>query len=372
MKKTLSALLISAFFVIVLVISASAADINDGVLLIKGDLDHDGKITVTDARTCLRAAVGLEELTSEQTVLAKFENSKKIGVGDARRILRIAVGLDMPLPKDHVHSLTDGAVTKPTCTSVGYTEHRCSGCARTFYLFTPAVDHTVVDASGVCRVCGYRFYLDIMDGKKNFDLRPNETQIVRVKLPDDCEEPIEIETSTDALTTQLDECTYVNKTDGEYIFLFITVKDKDFKGGVVNVYFRNMPFVKTTIYVTYSPITLTHELTTNIGNAPDPGRLLGCSPFYVNSYTDEEEYLTGFALQYETNNLSFNEISSKLNDLLSSKGFMPEKTQQQELDGVKYTVKYYDNPRSGLKAAVYFRLNGDKLIELFYTFGSRV
>ena len=44
----------------------------------KGDVDGDGEITASDARLCLRAAVGLEELTKEQWAAAGLETLERI------------------------------------------------------------------------------------------------------------------------------------------------------------------------------------------------------------------------------------------------------------------------------------------------------
>lgn len=58
------------------------------------DVDSDGKITVSDARTVLRAAVGLEELPAGTLKRVDFAGQGRADVTQARFILRIAVGLD--------------------------------------------------------------------------------------------------------------------------------------------------------------------------------------------------------------------------------------------------------------------------------------
>ena len=60
----------------------------------KGDVDGDGEITASDARLCLRAAVGLEELTKEQWAAADTDGDGEITASDARLTLRAAVGLE--------------------------------------------------------------------------------------------------------------------------------------------------------------------------------------------------------------------------------------------------------------------------------------
>ena len=61
-----------------------------------GDIDNNGEVDVNDARTALRAAVGLEELTagSLSFLAADADKNGEIGVEDARMILRSAVGLE--------------------------------------------------------------------------------------------------------------------------------------------------------------------------------------------------------------------------------------------------------------------------------------
>lgn len=63
-------------------------------VIIKGDVDGDGKIAAADARVALRASVGLESLSDWQTKAANVENNEKIDAAAARLILRASVGLE--------------------------------------------------------------------------------------------------------------------------------------------------------------------------------------------------------------------------------------------------------------------------------------
>ena len=66
-------------------------------MLLMGNVNGDGKdktVTVADARTALRAAVGLETLSGIKLFLANVDGTAGISVGDARLILRMAVKLD--------------------------------------------------------------------------------------------------------------------------------------------------------------------------------------------------------------------------------------------------------------------------------------
>ena len=60
-----------------------------------GDVDGNGKIEAADARLALRAAVGLETLTEEQTLAADVDGIVGLSASDARLILRAAVGLEI-------------------------------------------------------------------------------------------------------------------------------------------------------------------------------------------------------------------------------------------------------------------------------------
>lgn len=61
---------------------------------VPGDLDADGKITASDARFTLRAAVNLETFSDAQKQSADLDGNGRITSADARIILRRAVGLE--------------------------------------------------------------------------------------------------------------------------------------------------------------------------------------------------------------------------------------------------------------------------------------
>ena len=58
-----------------------------------GDLDGDGLITANDALIVLRASIGLETLTAEQTRLADIDSDAAVTSSDALEVLRYSVGL---------------------------------------------------------------------------------------------------------------------------------------------------------------------------------------------------------------------------------------------------------------------------------------
>lgn len=59
-----------------------------------GDIDENGKIDASDARTLLRAAVGLEKITSTLKTRGDVDKDGELTSFDARTVLRVAVGLE--------------------------------------------------------------------------------------------------------------------------------------------------------------------------------------------------------------------------------------------------------------------------------------
>ena len=60
----------------------------------KGDVDCNGTVSASDARTILRLASNLVTVTEEQEKLADYNSDNKITAADARKILRVSAGLD--------------------------------------------------------------------------------------------------------------------------------------------------------------------------------------------------------------------------------------------------------------------------------------
>lgn len=87
MKKVLSLLLVFA-----MILSFGAVASAKTVKL--GDLDGNGRITASDARTILRYASKLDAYDSEQLTIADIDKNGKISASDARTVLRIASKLE--------------------------------------------------------------------------------------------------------------------------------------------------------------------------------------------------------------------------------------------------------------------------------------
>ncbi len=94
MKKVLSMILAAAMLLTCLAAAFAARP---------GDMDADSKVTASDARTVLRAAVGLDVLTPEQFAAADADRDNRITASDARLVLRCAVDLESldpaPIPE---------------------------------------------------------------------------------------------------------------------------------------------------------------------------------------------------------------------------------------------------------------------------------
>ncbi len=111
--------------ILCVVMLLSVIPLNISLAAEMGDLDGNGKLESSDARTVLRAAVGLDNLTDEQFILADTDGNGKIESSDARAVLRAAVGLE-PLKPLHTHSYTSKVTTKATCTADGVETFTCS------------------------------------------------------------------------------------------------------------------------------------------------------------------------------------------------------------------------------------------------------
>lgn len=148
MKKhsTLSLILAALICLSSLVMSASA--------LIMGDIDGNGKPDSGDARTALRASVGLEALTGKQFTLADMDSSGKIESSDAREILRTAVGLvkqkelpeEEPVPDTHPENHIFNTISMTGETKCAYKD-----CTATLPSFNNIVNTLKTTDNGVNR-----------------------------------------------------------------------------------------------------------------------------------------------------------------------------------------------------------------------------
>ena len=92
MKKSVKATVCAALCALL-----AAGSLLPALALTLGDMDSDNTVAAADARTILRAAVGLDTLTAEQAAKADMNTDGEINASDARLALRTAVGLELPV-----------------------------------------------------------------------------------------------------------------------------------------------------------------------------------------------------------------------------------------------------------------------------------
>lgn len=126
-----------------------AAMLSIGVLFIfstgasaalKGDIDADKVLSSADARSVLRASVGLDALTDEQAFIGDIDEDGKISSSDARDILRMSVGLD-----EIRHHYDKDIIHAPTCTGKGIALRTCTECDDSYEEDIPALGHKYSD-----------------------------------------------------------------------------------------------------------------------------------------------------------------------------------------------------------------------------------
>ena len=66
-------------------------------VIVRGDIDGNGRVTAGDARTVLRASAKLENLSDAQFAAANIAKREKLTAGDARKILRYSARLETAL-----------------------------------------------------------------------------------------------------------------------------------------------------------------------------------------------------------------------------------------------------------------------------------
>lgn len=113
-----------------------------------GDIDGNGSITAADARLALRASVGLETLSAEQTAAADADFNGTITAADARLILRASVGLESL----HTHSYQEKVTKNATCTEKGIKTFTCE-CGDSYTEEIPAAGHKSVTDKAVAPTC---------------------------------------------------------------------------------------------------------------------------------------------------------------------------------------------------------------------------
>lgn len=102
-----------------------------------GDVNADGKVSALDARTILRAAVGLEAIDLVSLPYANADYDEKISASDARYALRAAVGLE----KIIYHSFCASPQENSSCEEGGKFTFTCSLTGKSFTMQSDTPHH---------------------------------------------------------------------------------------------------------------------------------------------------------------------------------------------------------------------------------------
>lgn len=131
-----------------------------------GDANADGKVSAIDARTILRAAVGLETIDLISLPYANADYDKKITASDARYALRTAVGLEKAVYHRYIASPDKNA----SCENGGEFIFSCEFTGKSFKLSAKAGHHTEENKgcynTGKCVICNEKAF---EKGEHQFD-----------------------------------------------------------------------------------------------------------------------------------------------------------------------------------------------------------
>lgn len=121
-----------------------------------GDVNFDGKLSADDARSVLRAAVGLQSLPVNAMAYANVDYDNAITSSDARSVLRLSVGLETP-----VRHQFDVAIDKNSlCGNGGRYTFYCELTTITYTIELQSSEHIFNEASCInakkCIICGYK------------------------------------------------------------------------------------------------------------------------------------------------------------------------------------------------------------------------
>ncbi len=118
-----------------------------------GDADSDGAVTASDARTILRASVGLDTLPLSIVAYADSDCDGAISASDARYALRTSVGLEKNIMHRFDISLEEDAL----CENGGIYTFTCDITGKTFSMEVANGGHILAESdcfsTGNCIVC---------------------------------------------------------------------------------------------------------------------------------------------------------------------------------------------------------------------------
>ena len=131
-----------------------------------GNVTGDDRVTASDARMILRAAVSMGAIPDDLLPYADIDQNGRITAADARRVLRFCVGLD-PLDVRHMYAVT--VEKAATCSAGGRITFVCSYCGDTGTLNSPTLPHTYgapVTVAATCTATGSSTFTCTVCGSK--------------------------------------------------------------------------------------------------------------------------------------------------------------------------------------------------------------
>ncbi len=141
-----------------------------GAFAVSGDMNNDGTVTSSDARTALIFALGLKTPTQEQVDCADLVKDGYIKIDDAREILKIAAEI-IPAP-EHTYSQWE-LISDSSCTVHGKAKCSCEHCGEIRYKELPLIKHTL----GTCEYCDRSFPLEFTLKDKTVLFGYNEKEV---------------------------------------------------------------------------------------------------------------------------------------------------------------------------------------------------
>lgn len=115
-----------------------------------GDMDSDGLITSSDARSILIFSLGIEKPTREDIDKADTDRDGEVTLKDAVFVLRVSAGFEAPVKHKFTPWKTD---VEATCKNNGMEISICTLCGLTKTKITPKTRHF----AGFCATCGKDF-----------------------------------------------------------------------------------------------------------------------------------------------------------------------------------------------------------------------
>lgn len=119
-----------------------------------GDVDADGSVTASDARSILRQSVSLDKAEGLDLICSDTDMNGEITAADARLALRASVSLETVV--SHSFSVTEQK--EASCTEKGLIKAKCADCETEISIESDMISHQLDAADrckgeGICKLC---------------------------------------------------------------------------------------------------------------------------------------------------------------------------------------------------------------------------